>query len=140
MDEPDMNAESRQPGAPGTRTALHRLATYGSLVPGRINDHQLDGLKGRWLEGYVQAKLIEAGWGASLGFPAMVLDPGGPAVHVHVFESADPPAHWSRLDDFEGPCYQRVVTTVHTPAGEINACICVLRAQDQDHGSCRVVR
>jgi gamma-glutamylcyclotransferase (GGCT)/AIG2-like uncharacterized protein YtfP len=65
----------------------------------------------------------------------MVLDPGGPAVHVHVFESADLPAHWSRLDDVEGPGYQRVVTTVHTPAGEIDACIYVLRAQDQDHES-----
>jgi len=104
-------------------------------VPGRINDHQLDGLKGHWLEGYVQAKLIEAGWGASLGFPAMFLDSGGPAVHVHVFESADLSAHWSRLDDFEGPGYQRVVTMVHAPAGEIDACIYVLRAQDQDHGS-----
>jgi gamma-glutamylcyclotransferase (GGCT)/AIG2-like uncharacterized protein YtfP len=132
MDELDMNAESRQHGAAGIRTALHRLATYGTLAPGRLNDHQLGGLEGRWLEGYVQARLVEAGWGASLGFPAMVLDPDGPAVHVDVFESADLPAHWSRLDDFEGPGYRRVVTTVHTPAGEIDACIYVLRAQDQD--------
>jgi gamma-glutamylcyclotransferase (GGCT)/AIG2-like uncharacterized protein YtfP len=137
MDELDMNAESRQHGAAGIRTALHRLATYGTLAPGRLNDHQLGGLEGRWLEGYVQARLVEAGWGASLGFPAMVLDPDGPAVHVDVFESADLPAHWSRLDDFEGPGYQRVVTTVHTPAGEIDACIYVLRAQDQDHGRSR---
>jgi gamma-glutamylcyclotransferase (GGCT)/AIG2-like uncharacterized protein YtfP len=137
MDELDMNAESRQHGAAGIRTALHRLATYGTLAPGRLNDHQLGGLEGRWLEGYVQARLVEAGWGASLGFPAMVLDPDGPAVHVDVFESADLPAHWSRLDDFEGPGYRRVVTTVHTPAGEIDACIYVLRAQDQDHGRSR---
>jgi gamma-glutamylcyclotransferase (GGCT)/AIG2-like uncharacterized protein YtfP len=137
MDELDMNAESRQHGVAGIRTALHRLATYGTLAPGRLNDHQLGGLEGRWLEGYVQARLVEAGWGASLGFPAMVLDPDGPAVQVHVFESADLPAHWSRLDDFEGPGYQRVVTTVHSPAGEIDACIYVLRAQDQDHGRSR---
>jgi len=121
-----MDGESPRGGAAGVKTALHRLATYGTLAPGRPNDHQLDRLEGHWLEGYVKARLIDAGWGASLGFPAMILDPDGPAVHVHVFESADLPAHWSRLDDFEGPGYQRVVTTVQTSTGEIDACIYVL--------------
>jgi gamma-glutamylcyclotransferase (GGCT)/AIG2-like uncharacterized protein YtfP len=118
-----MDAKSPRGGAARVKTALHRLATYGTLAPGRPNDHQLDGLDGHWLEGYVQARLIDAGWGASLGFPAMILDPHGSAVHVHVFESADLPAHWSRLDDFEGPGYQRVVTTVQTSTGEIDACL-----------------
>ena len=117
MSEPDMEAERSRGGAAGMNTALHRLATYGTLAPGHPNDHQLDELDGHWLEGYVQARLIDAGWGASLGFPAMILDPHGSPVHVHVFESADLPAHWSRLDDFEGPGYQRVVTTVQTPSG-----------------------
>ena len=131
----EQNAASRRSRAAGVKTALHRLATYGSLAPGRLNDHQLDRLDGHWLEGYVQARLVDAGWGASLGFPAMILDPHGSAVPVHVFESADLPAHWSRLDDFEGPGYQRVVTTVHTPTGEIDACIYVLGTQDQGDGS-----
>jgi gamma-glutamylcyclotransferase (GGCT)/AIG2-like uncharacterized protein YtfP len=104
---------------------MYRLATYGSLAPGRPNHHQLDGLDGRWSEGYVYGKLIEAGWGADLGYPALILDPDGPAILVQVFESMDLPDHWSRLDDFEGPGYQRVVTSVNTTAGDLRAYIYV---------------
>ena len=112
-------------------SAFHRLATYGTLGPGRPNDHQLDGLGGRWLEGYVYGRLVDAGWGASLGFPALIIDPRGSAIQVQVFESVDLPAHWTRLDDFEGPSYQRVATTVHTPTGDVDSCIYVLEARDR---------
>jgi hypothetical protein len=43
------------------------------------------------------------------------------------------PAHWARLDAFEGPGYQRVVTTVRTSTGDVDASIYVLvqaRAED----------
>jgi len=116
---------SRQSGWSCEDAALHRLATYGTLAPGRPNSHQLETLEGMWSVGYVNGQLIEAGWGADLGFPALVLDPGGPAVNVDVFESVDLPAHWERLDTFEGPGYRRVVTTVHTAAGDIGASIYV---------------
>ena len=36
------------------------------------------------------------------------------------------PAHWARLDVFEGHGYQRVVTTVDMPTGDIDAYIYVL--------------
>ena len=111
-------------------TALHRLAAYGTLGPGGPNDHQLDGLQGRWLEGYVNGRLVAEGWGASLGFPALILSSEGRAIPVHVFESVDLPAHWTRLDDFEGPGYQRVVTTVRTPSGDVDSYIYVLGEQD----------
>ena len=116
----------------GANTALHHLATYGSLAPGRPNDHQLAGLEGRWLDGYVNGRLVSKGWGASLGFPALILDSEGSEIQVRVFESVDLPAHWSRLGDFEGPEYQRVVTKVHLPAGDVDASIYVLEAQDHD--------
>jgi gamma-glutamylcyclotransferase (GGCT)/AIG2-like uncharacterized protein YtfP len=64
--------------------------------------------------------------GASLGYPALVLDPAGAAIDVNVFESIELPAHWARLDAFEGPGYQRVVTTVHMPTGDVDAYIYVL--------------
>jgi hypothetical protein len=32
--------------------ALCRLATYGTLAPGRPNYDQIDGLDGRWFEGH----------------------------------------------------------------------------------------
>jgi gamma-glutamylcyclotransferase (GGCT)/AIG2-like uncharacterized protein YtfP len=124
-----MNDESQRRTGPAA--ALHRLVTYGTLAPGRPNHHQLDGLNGRWLEGQVYGTLVDAGWGARLGYPVLVLDPGGRAIDVLVFESTDLPAHWSRLDEFEGPGYRRVTTIVHTRAGELEASIYTLRSHDE---------
>ena len=113
-----------------TAGADHRLATYGSLAPGRVNHHQLDGLRGSWAQGYVHGRLVADGWGADLGYPALVLDPDGHAVDVYVFESVDLPDHWARLDTFEGSGYQRVQTTVHTPTGQVRAFIYASRPAD----------
>jgi gamma-glutamylcyclotransferase (GGCT)/AIG2-like uncharacterized protein YtfP len=108
----------------------HRLAAYGSLAPGCPNHHHVAGLGGRWFAGEVRGRLVAAGWGAGLGYPGLVLDQAGPAVAVQVLESADLPGHWSRLDDFEGPGYERVPTTVATAAGDVEAAIYVLRCSD----------
>lgn len=108
----------------------HRLAVYGSLAPGRPNHQQLAGLSGVWFPGVVRGRLVETGWGAWIGYPGLVLDADGPTVEVHVFESAELPGHWSRLDDFEGAAYQRVATTVHTETGTVEAHVYVLRAMD----------
>jgi gamma-glutamylcyclotransferase (GGCT)/AIG2-like uncharacterized protein YtfP len=126
-----VNTESESNGGGDPDRANHRLATYGSLAPGRRNHFQLNGLKGRWFSGQVYGTLLNAGWGASLGYPALVLDPNGSAIDVHVFESDDLPAHWSRLDAFEGPGYQRLLTTVHTPSGELEAFIYALAPEDR---------
>lgn len=107
--------------------ATSRLVAYGSLAPGRPNHYQLHALEGRWLTGWVRGTLVHAGWGAELGYPALVLDPTGPAVEAQIFESPDLPGHWSRLDEFEGTGYQRVVTTVETAEGPLAASIYVLR-------------
>jgi gamma-glutamylcyclotransferase (GGCT)/AIG2-like uncharacterized protein YtfP len=124
-------SRSHRDSAPASDSPLHRLATYGSLAPGRPNHHQLAGLRGRWLDGQVRGRLVNAGWGADLGYPALILDPKGTAIPVHIFESLDLPEHWSRLDDFEGSGYQRVVTTVRTSAGDIEASIYVLRGAQE---------
>ena len=68
-----------------------RLATYGTLAPGRVNHHQLAGLKGKWQKGTVRGRLVDAGWGAALGYPGLVLDPRGPVFEVYLFESAELP-------------------------------------------------
>jgi gamma-glutamylcyclotransferase (GGCT)/AIG2-like uncharacterized protein YtfP len=109
-------------------TADTRFAIYGMLAPGRVNEHQLSGLKGRWRQGAVRGRLADAGWGADLGYPALVLDPLGPAVEVWLFESSDLPDHWARLDEFEGTGYRRVVAQVRTADGELEAWIYVLAA------------
>ena len=107
-----------------------RFATYGTLAPGRVNHHQLAGLKGRWRQGTVRGRLVDAGWGAALGYPGLVLDPLGPVVEVHLFESSDLPDHWPRLDAFEGTGYRRVVTQVRTADGDLDAWIYVI---PEDH-------
>jgi gamma-glutamylcyclotransferase (GGCT)/AIG2-like uncharacterized protein YtfP len=65
--------------------------------------------------------------GRGLGYPALILDPDGSAVPVEVFESTDLAENWSRLDDFEGPGYQRVPALVRTSVGDIEAFIYVVR-------------
>ena len=90
----------------------HRLATYGTLAPGRANERQLSMMRGRWTVGTVRGHLKDAGWGSAMGYPGIILDPAGPEVEVHVFEAKDLPDQWARLDAFEGEGYRRVETDV----------------------------
>lgn len=111
--------------------AATRLAVYGTLAPGQPNHHQLAALAGHWRPGIVRGHLQTGGWAAAMGYKALVLDPAGPALLVQVFESDDLPAHWARLDAFEGAEYRRVVTMVERrdaapgEAGTVEACIYV---------------
>lgn len=101
----------------------HALATYGTLAPGRVNHGQVSGLNGRWCTGYVLGHLQEAGWGADLGYPGLRLAADGDQVEVSLFLSTDLPAHWARLDAFEGDGYVRSEVVVQTPEGPIAAYI-----------------
>ncbi len=112
--------------ANGKNSADMRLATYGTLAPGRVNNDQLAGLKGHWRQGTVRGRLFEIGWGAALGYPGIILDTSGTNVEVHIFESPDLPNHWRRLDEFEGKGYRRVVTKVSTKDGDLAASIYVV--------------
>ncbi len=106
-------------------TAATRLAVYGTLAPGRSNHHQLAPMVGHWSQGTVRGRLIDDDWATKGLYPLLRLDPDAPVINVKLFESADLPAHWARLDDFEGAAYQRVVTQVATPTGMIEAAIYV---------------
>lgn len=108
------------------RQPITRLAVYGSLAPGRVNHHQLSMLQGHWFQGTVRGERKEAGWGNALGFPGLLLDPTGSLIDVYVLESEQLTHHWARLDDFEGPGYQRVIARVTTSAEELDAWIYVL--------------
>jgi gamma-glutamylcyclotransferase (GGCT)/AIG2-like uncharacterized protein YtfP len=83
-------------------------------------------IDGNWSSGFVRGFLHENGWGAELGFPGIVLDPDGPKVVVDLLESNQLDQHWQRLDEFEGPGYNRVLTSVQTNAGPVEAFIYVL--------------
>lgn len=101
----------------------HHLATYGTLAPGRPNHHQLSGLDGVWTAGTVKGRLVAKGWGAALGYPALVLAADGEDIAVHLFASSDLPDHWDRLDAFEGAEYRRVTAQVATATGPVAAWI-----------------
>lgn len=94
-----------------------RLAAYGSLRPGEENHRHVSSLVGRWLSGTVEGTRYERGWGASRGYPGLVWRPGDPPLAVEVFESRALPEHWERLDEFEGPGYERLLVPVDTARG-----------------------
>lgn len=85
-----------------------RLFVYGTLAPGRPNAYVLADVPGTWSPATVRGTLHAEGWGAAEGYPALVPDADGDTVHGLVFASAALPAHWARLDAFEGEGYARV--------------------------------
>ena len=96
---------------------VDRLFTYGSLQPGGPNEQVLDGIEGEWRAGAVTGFLVEAGWGATMGYPALRLDDAGDAVPGFVFTSSELANHWERLDEFEGSEYRRVIADVRLDDG-----------------------
>src|SRR6187431_3232708 len=91
------------------RTSMtDRLFVYGTLAPGRPNEHVLAELRGTWAPATVRGTLHPEGWGAALGYPGIVLDETDGAVRGLIFSSEDLGAHWTRLDAFEGEGYERV--------------------------------
>jgi len=96
--------------------AIH-LFVYGSLAPGRDNAHMLADVPGQWQAATVSGTLHSQGWGATLGYPGLVLDPHGDEVPGMVFTSDELPAHWQRLDEFEGEGYMRVICSARLSDG-----------------------
>jgi len=107
---------------------MERLFVYGSLQPGRANEHVLAALEGDWQPATVRGRLVEAGWGAAMGYPALVLDEAGVEVHGYLFASVELAGQWDELDRFEGAEYERVVTPVRLEGGQlVQASLYVLR-------------
>ena len=93
------------------------LFVYGTLAPGRPNEHVLADVPGDWEPAHVRGTLLEHGWGAALGFPVIELVARGGVVEGFLFTSDSLVEHWTRLDDFEGDGYERVMTDVLLPGG-----------------------
>lgn len=98
---------------------INKLFVYGTLGPGRPNEHWLTKIGGTFEEAHVTGRLYAKGWGATLGYPALVIDPEGENVPGHVFTSENLSAHWEELDEFEGEGYLRVITDVSLKGGSI---------------------
>jgi gamma-glutamylcyclotransferase (GGCT)/AIG2-like uncharacterized protein YtfP len=112
---------------------IERLFVYGSLAPGRPNEHVLAGIPGTWQPASVVGTLREEGWGAAMGFPGLVLDAHGEAIHGQVFSSQALTRHWPRVDEFEGEGYERVHARVKLDDGrEVEAWVYAIRQPRRD--------
>ena len=106
-----------------------RLFVYGTLCPGRPNEHVLTAIGGTWEEASVKGYLKQLGWGSEMGCPGIVLDDAGDEIKGFIFSSDQLEDHWDELDDFEGEEYQRVLITVQTKQQQVvEAYIYVLNA------------
>ena len=100
------------------RTSNH-FAVYGTLAPGAPNHHVLESLNGQWCEGFVHGDLLQRGWGAEHGYPALRWDPLSAQIAVKLLVSEDLEHYWQRLDEFEGSEYQRILVPVYTGDSEV---------------------
>lgn len=106
----------------------HRLFVYGTLAPGRSNAHVLASVAGTWEPATVTGTLIPEGWGAAAGYPGIVIGEGGGEVRGLLFTSSDLPAHWDRIDAFEGEGYERVAIQARREDGSaVEAFVYALR-------------
>lgn len=100
---------------------MNRLFVYGTLQPGQPNAHLLESIGGTFEKATVRGHLHAEGWGATMGYPAIKLDPAGPQIDGYLFTSPALETHWPELDDFEGDAYQRIETRVRLADGDTKA-------------------
>ena len=110
----------------GSARRCKPLFVYGTLCPGRPNEHVLENIGGIWEQATIRGHLKQLGWGAGLGYPVIVLDQAGDEVEGFLFRSENLDRHWAELDAFEGAEYQRVSTTVRNADGAVEAYVYVL--------------
>jgi len=91
---------------------IERLFVYGTLAPGRPNEHVLSAIEGSWDVASVTGSLRQEGWGAALGYPGIDLGEHGDEVQGFLFSSEKLSELWAMLDAFEGESYERVLTVV----------------------------
>lgn len=107
---------------------VERIFVYGTLAPGRPNEHILSAIGGAFEPAVVRGKLHQEGWGAAEGYPAIELDKHGSEVEGFLFVSEHLSNHWKALDEFEGEAYQRVLAKVRLKDGTtLDAYIYALR-------------
>jgi gamma-glutamylcyclotransferase (GGCT)/AIG2-like uncharacterized protein YtfP len=97
---------------------MDKLFVYGTLGPGKPNEHILKKVGGNWKRGYVWGKLFEEGWGSEMGFPGIRLETNEEKIEGYVFYSDKLGAYWKELDDFEGKAYQRIKTEIILEEGK----------------------
>ncbi len=109
---------------------IERLFVYGTLAPGRPNEHVMDEIGGSWEAATATGTLRQEGWGAEMGYPGIDLDAHGDEIPGFLFSSEKLSDHWAKLDEFEGRAYERVLTKVKlTDNRTVDAYIYALRGK-----------
>ncbi len=88
---------------------MTRLFIYGTLAPGKPNEHILKDIVGTWEEAKIKGSLKEDGWGSAMGYNGLVLDGSDNEVKGLIFSSNYLDDAFAMLDEFEGEDYCRVV-------------------------------
>jgi gamma-glutamylcyclotransferase (GGCT)/AIG2-like uncharacterized protein YtfP len=97
------------------------LAVYGSLRPGQQNFYLIESISGEWFTGTTEGEL-----GLWRQYKRLIVDSGvRNQIPVDVLRSSELPQHWDRLDQFEGPAYERILWPVTTSEGLIVASLYV---------------
>lgn len=97
---------------------MERFFIYGSLQPGGPNEYVLAGVPGHWQPAVAKGRLVNAGWGASLGYPGLVSDECGQEVHGQILTSTELGRKWAELDQLEGDEYVRTKLSAFLRNGE----------------------
>lgn len=92
---------------------INSIFVYGTLQPGKQNEHVLRKLNGTWRKGYVIGLLINEGWGTKHGCPGLKLHKDGSRINGMIFQSIELNQILCELDDFEGEEYKRIVAEIH---------------------------
>ena len=102
-----MTTEPTEPGGPP------RFFAYGTLAPGHPNEHVLDDVPGTWEPATTTGQLVQDGWGAALGYPALIVHEDATDIVSGMLLTSDAlEDRWARLDEFEGDGYERVTIEV----------------------------
>ena len=110
-------AGSPDPEAEAQAGAETRLFAYGTLRPGEMNHHVMEGLGGRWIPARISGTVGTCDVGVHVGMPALRLGEGTVAGLVLV--SSALPAAWGRIDAFETDLYARILTIAQTDEGPL---------------------
>lgn len=93
------------------------LIIYGTLAPNRSNHAEVQNIKGEWKKGIVKGKLLNV----SDGYVAFKHTQTGEqeSIEAFVLFSEELNDNWSRLDEFEGDDYRRILAKYELNNGEI---------------------
>lgn len=90
------------------------LAVYGTLAPGQHHHRHVASISGVWQRARAYGAYSPLGWGHTQEYPGYrwVENGNRPTVSLALLYAPTLFLHWRALDDFEGPCYQRVLVPV----------------------------